>query len=81
MMNVWPRNACTYGAAARIQCTNARIVAEFAGGVSSGARGARAITAEPRQATDEPPPGPANEVSVGAVPFVKRAIIAPARRL
>src|SRR4051812_18324598 len=39
MMNVWPRNACTYGAAARIQCTNARIVAEFAGGVASGARG------------------------------------------
>src|SRR6478672_2568455 len=39
MTNVLPRNACTYGAAARIQCTNERIVAEFTGGVSSGARG------------------------------------------
>src|SRR4029450_11701155 len=39
MTNALPRNACTYGAAARIQCTNARIVAEFAGGVASGGRG------------------------------------------
>src|SRR6478752_3762641 len=39
MTNVLPRKACTYGAAARIQCTNERIVAEFTGGVSSGARG------------------------------------------
>ena len=36
MTNVWPRNAWTYGAAARIQCTNARIVAELAGGLRRG---------------------------------------------
>src|SRR2546422_2460932 len=39
MTNVLPRNAWTYGAAARIQWTNARIVAELTGGVASGARG------------------------------------------
>ena len=42
MTKVRPRNAWTYGAAARIQWTNARIVAELTGGVASGARGMRA---------------------------------------
>jgi hypothetical protein len=38
MTKVLSRKACTYGAAARIQCTNARIVAELTDGVSSSAR-------------------------------------------
>ena len=50
--NVLPRNAWTYGAAERIHCTNARIVAECAAGLYTRDAGASVKVAWQRGAAD-----------------------------